>query len=67
MADTTADGEEYPPGIPLEDEPERFIEGSTVSNELERDAQKRTPDADDDGGADREDPSDDDFARVNDG
>jgi hypothetical protein len=61
----TADGDEkYPPGVPLEDEPERFIEGSAVSDELESESAEESAGTDDE---EDDDPSDDDFSRVNDG
>ncbi|WP_308466085.1 hypothetical protein [Rathayibacter soli] len=62
MVNTADGGADYPPEVPLEDEPERFIEGSDISDELETEPLESSSDTDDD-----DEPTDDDFAQVNDG
>lgn len=49
MSNTSENGGDYPAGVPSEDEPERFIEGSLQSNELEAEGDSAPlPDEDDD-------------------
>lgn len=62
MVNTADGGADYPPEVPLEDEPERFIKGSAVSDKLENKPLEPSSDTDND-----DEPTDDDFARVNDG
>jgi hypothetical protein len=50
VSNTSENGGDYPAGVPSEDEPERFIEGSLQSDELEAegDTSPLSPDDDDD-------------------
>lgn len=69
MSNTHGNDETYPSKTPLEDEPERFIEGSKESDE----AQSPDPSNDSDAGSDEtntgsnETNANDDGAAVNDG
>lgn len=57
MSNTSSDGEDYPANTPLDEEPERFIDGSAASTEAE-DVAKDDPD---------EPPMDESDDDVNDG
>lgn len=49
MSNTSENDGDYPAGVPSEDEPERFIEGSLQSDELEAKGDSAPlPDEDDD-------------------
>ena len=66
MSNTSENGGDYPTGVPEEDEPERFIEGSLQSDELE--AQGDTaPATDEDDDDDAEGDPDAVDVEVNDG